>query len=755
MQLPLGKETNATIISAYAPTMTNPEEAKDTFYGELDSLINSVKSEKLILGDFNARVGPARTSRYQKLHDTNKFYDALKEVYGPQISGSSLLLDADGTTLLTEKKLILEGSVDGLSSVCDNFGLTISTKKTEVMFQPAPGNQYHEPQVQTLQAMERISMRAKIKSGRHRQQQCFNNVLWFTVVFSASCLVFEAVKTYTVSQITSLERQFGLSSTRSGLLLSCNEIGYLSAIFFFSHFGARHFIPRIISCALAVYGVASFMSGLLHFVSPVLHRSGEDVFSNYSSHERARLCLDSLQETKRCPVMNDQANDNGHWVYNVLAVCMVLLGVGKSPRFSLGLHYLDNNSSDKQQSSLLTSITMTVSFLGPCVALNLGGWFSSIPVDSRESQLDVHHPQWIGAWWIGFLVIGCAAIILAVPLGCFPRHIKKPAVNAIATSKSFKDDLVDLPKSILRILKNPVVACLLLGKSSIVFFVGGYVSFTPKYLESQFTKSAAEANFICGILELVWAIVGTLLGGILTSRLRLNSVGCMKLTAIVIPIGTLLYGLTLVLGCENQHIKGLGDGRNAMINDTVCNCDPNEFMPLCGVDGVTYINPCIAGCQSYNGTTYSGCAEIAGNEGRAGRCQTECPYFYPYVIVDMVSGIVATIALVPVVITLMKIVHPRDKSMAVAISSFLNSFVGFLPSPIVYGMVIDTTCTLWENACGELGACALYDLPSLRYRVKLMDTGLQLLSSAAFFAAFLLLKYGVVKESTDPDAGNV
>ncbi|XP_072181473.1 craniofacial development protein 2-like [Diadema setosum] len=58
MHLPLGKKRSVTIISAYAPTMTNPDEVKDKFYEELDSLIASSKSEKLIiLGDFNARVG--------------------------------------------------------------------------------------------------------------------------------------------------------------------------------------------------------------------------------------------------------------------------------------------------------------------------------------------------------------------------------------------------------------------------------------------------------------------------------------------------------------------------------------------------------------------------------------------------------------------------------------------------------------------------------------------------------------------------
>ena len=58
LQLPLGHKTNAMLISAYAPTTTNPDEMKDIFYEELNSLISSVpQSEKLIiLGDFNARV---------------------------------------------------------------------------------------------------------------------------------------------------------------------------------------------------------------------------------------------------------------------------------------------------------------------------------------------------------------------------------------------------------------------------------------------------------------------------------------------------------------------------------------------------------------------------------------------------------------------------------------------------------------------------------------------------------------------------
>ena len=53
MQLQLTNKQKATLISAYAPTMTNPEEVKDQFYEQLDALVAAVpKSEKLvILGD--------------------------------------------------------------------------------------------------------------------------------------------------------------------------------------------------------------------------------------------------------------------------------------------------------------------------------------------------------------------------------------------------------------------------------------------------------------------------------------------------------------------------------------------------------------------------------------------------------------------------------------------------------------------------------------------------------------------------------
>ena len=58
-KIPLPGNKHATIVSAYAPTMTNPDEVKDKFYDYLDNIISAtLRTDKLtLLGDFNARVG--------------------------------------------------------------------------------------------------------------------------------------------------------------------------------------------------------------------------------------------------------------------------------------------------------------------------------------------------------------------------------------------------------------------------------------------------------------------------------------------------------------------------------------------------------------------------------------------------------------------------------------------------------------------------------------------------------------------------
>ena len=80
MRLPLHHwKKFATIISAYAPTMTNTDKTKDKFYEDFEYVISVVPTadKLIILGDFNARVGQDNISWEGGLgkHGTRKYND--------------------------------------------------------------------------------------------------------------------------------------------------------------------------------------------------------------------------------------------------------------------------------------------------------------------------------------------------------------------------------------------------------------------------------------------------------------------------------------------------------------------------------------------------------------------------------------------------------------------------------------------------------------------------------------------------------
>ena len=71
------------------------------------------------------------------------------------------LLYADDLAENAKSEEKMQGAVDRMSKACDNFQLTISTKKTEVVHQPAHGKPHSEPTItvygQKLQVVDKFT----------------------------------------------------------------------------------------------------------------------------------------------------------------------------------------------------------------------------------------------------------------------------------------------------------------------------------------------------------------------------------------------------------------------------------------------------------------------------------------------------------------------------------------------------------------------------------------------------------------------
>ena len=62
LRIPLIRNENGLIMSAYAPTLVAEEASKDHFYADLSTVLRGADpiDKIILLGDFNARVGNRR-----------------------------------------------------------------------------------------------------------------------------------------------------------------------------------------------------------------------------------------------------------------------------------------------------------------------------------------------------------------------------------------------------------------------------------------------------------------------------------------------------------------------------------------------------------------------------------------------------------------------------------------------------------------------------------------------------------------------
>ena len=49
--------------------------------------------------------------------------------------------------------------------------------------------------------------------------------------------------------------------------------------------------------------------------------------------------------------------------------------------------------------------------------------------------------RWIGAWWLGFPMIGCLLLALVAPLALFPQRLPKNKTDAILKNATETDNL--------------------------------------------------------------------------------------------------------------------------------------------------------------------------------------------------------------------------------------------------------------------------------------------------------------------------
>ncbi|CAL1536928.1 unnamed protein product [Lymnaea stagnalis] len=337
--------------------------------------------------------------------------------------------------------------------------------------------------------------------------------------------------------------------------------------------------------------------------------------------------------------------------------------------------------------------------------------------------------RWVGAWWLGFLIVGVASVAFSLPIMFFPRRIRydqdtshrktQNSSNADSKKAAVKKVILDMPKSLSRIFRRPVYVLALVGGCIDGFGFSGWFAFSQKYIETQFNKTPQQVSLTTGIIVIFSLALGTFSGGFLTSRFKLGLRGCVMM-ALAISAGTLaLDVMYMVFGCENSQVMGLGDTRTQSSQQCACNSD---IFLVCGDNNVDYRSPCWAGCTNSTNMIFSNCSEINGGQAKPGLCSLDCPFFIPFLVIYCLGMLIGCSSIVPGFMIIVRSIEQRDQSLATGASAFCQTLIGFLPAPLVFGKLIDSTCRLWSPT-GDY--CMLYDRERFRFIFNGLYIGLR------------------------------
>ncbi|KAG4071905.1 hypothetical protein HA402_006066 [Bradysia odoriphaga] len=339
-------------------------------------------------------------------------------------------------------------------------------------------------------------------------------------------------------------------------------------------------------------------------------------------------------------------------------------------------------------------------------------------------------------------------------------------------------DIKDIPLSMWRLVSNPVYIVTCLGACMELMIVSGFIVFLPKYLETQFSLGKSQASVFTGAIAVPGACIGIFVGGCFLKKFQLRPQGAVLFCLVSNVICLSCYALLFFLGCDNLKMAGTtipyynSSTHSApepfQVNLTAacnfgCECHMTDVEPVCGNNGLTYFSPCHAGCTAFSSTSnYTNCACVQNNitnvyngvggsqaqasvaredfaevtvipVARAGPCTTPCRTIYPFLILLFFMTFIVASTQMPLLMIVLRSVSEEERSFALGMQFVIFRLFGYIPAPIIFGTLIDSTCLLWQSTCGEKGGrCLIYDIETFRYKYVGLCAFIKIVALAIF-----------------------
>ncbi|KAH8402448.1 hypothetical protein KR009_012021 [Drosophila setifemur] len=489
--------------------------------------------------------------------------------------------------------------------------------------------------------------------------QRFANQTAYVLLYGIVGCIFSMTYAYFNGTITTIEKRFKIPSKNTGIISVGNDISQTLVSAVLAYYAGKGHRPRWIGFGLLTIVMFCVLTTTPHF----LYGPGEDALaltSEFGGVPDENATMEAIEEQRSktlCRLNGGGAaceGGEGNFAPQLLLfVAQFISGIGGSLYYTLGVSYMDDNTK-KSKTPALLSLSYFLRMLGPAIGYALASFCLRLYIAPQmHPVIDNKDPRWLGAWWLGWLVMGGLLSFSGVFLSMFPKELPRAMARRkveenrlrekerLSEKRTEKERLKaeldqktppeggasfqDMLKTFRRLITNKTYMCNTL--SSIFYLVGytPYWIFTPKYIEVQYRQSAATSSMVTGTVALAFSAVGVLLSGFIISRYKPRARYMAAWNVIVgflTVAGILAYAFIGCPGNESSVIVNIHDSGlagNSTTCNSACSCDYVRYSPVCGENKMTYISACHAGCKSLHVNSegkkiFYDCACIPGSE---------------------------------------------------------------------------------------------------------------------------------------------
>ncbi|CAL8072089.1 unnamed protein product [Orchesella dallaii] len=608
----------------------------------------------------------------------------------------------------------------------------------------------------------------------------------FMVVFTLLGVIQGMTWSYFTATITTLEKRFKISSQTAGIVMTGNEISQILFSVFISYFGGKGHRPRWISVGVLFSAISCYVLASPH----LFYGSGEDALAlteeygylyDKTFYQEMNNNNDLGTSTINPPFISNKIGsarkgrvsvckpggnkqegvcDSSESIESITPLIIIFLsqfvaGIGVLLFFTLGGPYLDDNSSRNDMPRVL-GVTMSLRLIGPTIGYLIASGTLKIFVNPMLTPvITPDDPRWIGAWWLGWVIFGTAMLVMSFFIALFPKRLRRKNRKSVDPDKINSPEAIpkvtDIPAAVKSLLRNKVNLFNNLAGVFYLFSALGYWTYMPKYLETIFMQTASNASIISGAVGILFQSSGMLLSGILISKIQ---PGARKLAgwnvAVAFASVAVMVSFTQI-GCNVGNVSFGTKSSDGSWNLTTqcnadCNCKTSKILPVCYKETNTvFYSACHAGCKVYENNTISDCQCITDNPNPTvtlGNCAEGCTsIFILFLCISALIKFCDATGRIGNMLISYRCVELKDRSLSIGLNILMISLFAFLPSPILFGRIIDNVCLVWGGStCGKRGNCMLYDGEQLRYIFNLTAAGFTLIGGLLDCLVFYYVK---------------